>query len=100
MIKKQQEFENIEFVGLYNSPDFGFSFLFFFLYICPPELKVCIYFSRKRLVFSSNGGNIFFSAVQNKLFSSTLKKNDLSIVPLCLSYTLKIKMLHHDEDGL
>lgn len=29
-----------------------------------------------------------------------MKKNDLNIVPLCLSYTLKIKTLHHDDDGL
>lgn len=42
----------------YNSLDFGFCFVF--LNICLPELKVCIYFSLKRLVFNS-GGKILLS---------------------------------------
>lgn len=33
-------------------------------------------------------------------YSTLKKKNDLSIIQLYLSYTLKIKILHHDEDGM
>lgn len=82
----------------YNSPDFGFSFVFS-LYLSPRTESLYLFFTQA-LDIQLKEGKHFFSAVQNKLFSSTLKKNDLSIVPLCLSYTLKIKMLHHDEDGL
>lgn len=41
----------MELWDYYNSLDFVF------LYISLPELKVCIYFSLKRLVFNSGGGN-------------------------------------------
>lgn len=71
-----------------NSLDFVFCFIL--LNIRLPELKVCIYFSLKRLVFNSGGKFCF----PNKLFSSILtEQNDLIIVPLCLSYTLKNKNL-------
>ena len=45
---------------------------FVFLYICLPELKVCIYFSLKRLVFNS-GGNF---CCPNKLFLSILTEKE------------------------
>lgn len=44
----------MELWDYYNSLDFVF------LYISLPELKVCIYFSLKRLVFNS-GGEILLS---------------------------------------
>lgn len=85
----------MEFWDYCNSLDFVFCFIL--LNIRLPELKVCIYFSLKRLVFNS-GGKLCFP---NKLSTSILtEQNDLIIVPLCLSYTLKIKTLHHEEDGL
>lgn len=50
---RTQSSEMMELWDYYNSLDFGFCFVF--LYICLPELKVCIYFSLKRLVFNSGG---------------------------------------------
>lgn len=70
------------------------SLLFFSL----PELKVCIYFPHKRLVFSPGGIYLLSTIHCPEVFY--LKSNDLSIIQLYLSYTLKIKILHHDEDGM
>lgn len=53
-----QTLKMMELWDYYDRLDFGFCFVF--LYICLPELKVCIYFSLKRLVFNS-GGNILLS---------------------------------------
>lgn len=50
---RTQSSEMMELWDYYNSLDFGFCFVF--PYICLPELKVCIYFSLRRLVFNSGG---------------------------------------------
>lgn len=55
---------------------FDFVFCFFFLYICLPEMKVCIYFSLKRLVFNSEGIFFFFFCCPNKLFLSILTETE------------------------
>lgn len=52
----RQSLKMMKLWNYYNSLDF-LSFCFVFLSICLPELKVCIYFSLKRLVFNSEGGN-------------------------------------------
>lgn len=72
------------------------------LFFSVPELKVCIYFSHKRLVFNPGGIYLLSKIHCSKVFylKKKEKKNDLSIVQLYLSYTLKIKILHHDEDGM
>lgn len=75
------------------------SFLQSLLFFSLPELKVCIYFSHKRLVFNPGEGIYLLSNIHcSEVFY--LKSNDLSIIQLYLSYTLKIKILHHDEDGM
>lgn len=72
------------------------SLLFFSL----PEPKVCIYFSHKRLVFNP-GGIYFLSKIHcAEVFYLEKKNNDLNLIQLYLSYALKIKILHHDEDGM
>lgn len=45
----------MELWDYYNSLDVAF------LYISLPELKVCIYFSLKRLIFNSGWGGEFFA---------------------------------------
>lgn len=67
------------------------SLLQFLLFFSLPELKVCIYFSHKRLVFNPGGIYLLSKIHCSEIFY--LKKNDLSIIQLYLSYTLKIKNL-------
>jgi len=67
---KKQSLKMMKLWDYYNSLDFVFCFVF--LYICLPELKVCIYFSLKRLVFNSGGK----FCCPNKLFLSILTEKE------------------------